>query len=186
MDDENVMIGDYIGTIEEFLPGDGTYSEDGKIFAANLGKKVIDHQRHLATVEGKTLPSLKVGQTVFGEVSTLKKNIIVVMVSKIQGQKGVLNDKTMIYVSNISENYVEKPEEMFGIGDIVKAKVIKMEPGMIDLTTKGGMGVVKAFCRRDRGELVPSTKFKGKMECSVCGQVEVRKISEDYGNVKLE
>ncbi|MCX6695725.1 MAG: exosome complex RNA-binding protein Csl4 [Candidatus Altiarchaeota archaeon] len=186
MDKDKVMIGDYIGTIEEFLPGDGTYSEDGKIFAANIGTKVVDSQKHVAMVEGKTLPSLKVGQIVFGEVATLKKNVINVMVSKIQGQKGVLNEKTMIYVSNISENYVERPEDMFGIGDVVKAKVIKIEPGMIDISTKGGMGVVKAFCRRCRSELLPSAKFNGKMECPMCGQIEVRKVSDDYGNVKLQ
>lgn len=186
MDDDKVMIGDYIGTIEEFLPGDGTYSEDGKIFAANIGKRVVDPQKHLALVEGKTLPSLKVGQTVFGEVTTMKKNIVVVMVSKINGQKGILSEKTMIYVSNISESYVEKPEDYFAIGDIVKAKVIKIEPGMIDISTKGGLGVVKGFCRRCRGELIPSNKFKGKMECPVCGQLEIRKVSEDYGNVKLD
>jgi exosome complex RNA-binding protein Csl4 len=28
MENKNVLIGDYLGTIEEFVPGDGTYAEE--------------------------------------------------------------------------------------------------------------------------------------------------------------
>jgi exosome complex component CSL4 len=185
MGKENTLIGDYLGTIEEFAPGEGTYSDDGKIYASNIGKAVLDPKDHTARVDGKFPPELKVGQVVFGDVLNIKKNIIMVIVRKIQGVRGAVDIKTGLYVSNISNSYVEKPDDMFGIGDIVKGKVIKIEPGMIDISTKGDLGVVKAFCKRCRYPLEESEKFEGKLVCPSCGHREQRKLSKDYGNVAV-
>ncbi|MFH1404268.1 MAG: exosome complex RNA-binding protein Csl4 [Candidatus Altiarchaeota archaeon] len=183
MSDEIVMVGDYLGTIEEYMPGQGTYAEDGKIYASRVGQKVLDPERHTASVLGRKPPVINVGQTVFGEVMSVRKSNVTVLVSKIRGEKGVIDDKAMIYVSNISDKYVEKPEDFFKIGDIVEAKVIKMDSDVIDLSTKGDMGVVKAFCSKCRTPLSISTKYQGKMECPVCGSVELRKTAKDYENV---
>jgi exosome complex component CSL4 len=46
MENKNVLIGDYLGTIEEFVPGDGTYAEEGKIYASTIGPVVIDRENH--------------------------------------------------------------------------------------------------------------------------------------------
>jgi exosome complex component CSL4 len=181
--DDKVMIGEYLGTIEEFTPGEGTYAEDGKIYAAKLGFKAVDAARHVAEVKGKNLPNLAVNQTVFGEVMAFKTSMVTVMVSKIQGQKGVVDEKTAIYVSNIADSYVEKTDDYFAIGDIVKAKVIRMESGLIDISTKGDFGVVKAFCRSCRHPLERSQKQKDKLECPFCARIEKRKIAADYGKV---
>ncbi len=185
MKDDLVMIGDYLGTIEEYMPGEGTYAEEGKIYASKIGKKVLDAKKHMAIVEGKKIPEIKVGQTVFGEVQSVRKSVVNIIVSMIAGEKGDIDEKTMIYVSNISDKYVSSPEDFFRIGDIVKATVIKVDPGMIDLSTKGPMGVVKAFCTRCRLPLELSSKYKDKMECSSCGHVEVRKIADDYGKTNI-
>jgi exosome complex component CSL4 len=181
--DEKVMVGEYLGTIEEFMPGDGTYAEDGKIYASKVGFKAIDSGKHLAEVQGKGIPNIAVGQVVFGEVMALRTSMVTVIVCKIQGQKGVIDEKTTIYVSNISDKYVDKPEDLFAIGDIVKARVIRMEPGLIDISTKGDFGVVKAFCTRCRHPLAISKEHKDKLECQFCGNLERRKTAADYGNV---
>ena len=181
--DDKVMIGDYLGTIEEFTPGEGTYAEDGKIYASKIGLKAVDTGKHLAEVKGKDLPSLSIGQVVFGEVMSLKTSIVIVIAGKIQGQKGLIDERTTIYVSNIADSYVEKPEDVFAIGDIVKAKVIRMEQGIVDISTKGEFGVVKAFCRRCRKALVKSPKDQDKLKCPSCNHLEKRKIAVDYGKV---
>jgi exosome complex component CSL4 len=185
MDDtkDKVMIGEYLGTIEEFMPGKGTYAEDGKIYAAKIGHRHVDTSKHVAEVIGKEIPTLEVGQTVFGEVGGFRTNMAQVDIGKIQGQKAHISEKAMVYISNVADSYVEKVEEMFGIGDLLKAKIIRMENNTIDLSTKGDMGVVKAFCRNCRHELALSEKNKDKLECSSCGRIEKRKISPDYGNV---
>jgi exosome complex component CSL4 len=182
--EEKVMIGDYLGTIEEFMPGKGTYAEDGKIYAAKMGIKAVDPAKHTAEVKGNELPEMAVGQVVFGEVVTFKTSMVTVVAGKIQGQKGMIDERTTIYVSNIADSYVEKPDEFFGIGDIVKAKVIRMDPGVTDISTKGEFGVVKAFCKNCRHELVLSQKHKDRLECPACSRVEKRKIASDYGDVR--
>ncbi|MBD3389318.1 MAG: RNA-binding protein [Candidatus Altiarchaeales archaeon] len=181
--DDKVMVGDYLGTIEEFTPGEGTYAEEGKIYAAKVGFKAIDSKRHVAEVKGKGLPALAVGQTVFGQVMGFRTSMVTVIVSKIAGQKGNIDERTAIYVSNIDDSYVEKPEDLFGIGDIVKATVVKMDGNVIDISTKGDYGVVKAFCKRCRKEMEKSDKGKDKLKCPSCGHIEKRKIAKDYGKV---
>ncbi len=185
MGNETTIIGDYLGTIEEFVPGEGTYSDDGKIYASNIGRAILDPENHTARVDGKFPSELKIGQVVFGDILNIRKNIVTIIARKIQGVKGKIDVRTGIYVSNISDGYVERPEDMFGIGDIVKGKVIKIESGMIDLSTKGEFGVVKAFCKRCRYPLVESEKFEGKLVCPSCGHREQRKIAKDYGNVAV-
>jgi len=182
MDNDIKLIGDFLGTIEEFVPGKGTYTEDGKIYASIMGKAVIDRENHAVRIEGRMPPELKLNQIVFGDVLSVSKNVVTVIVKRIKGFKGEIDIKTGIYVSNIADEYVEKPESMFGIGDIVKAKVIKIQPGMIDISTKGDLGVVKAFCKRCRHQLEKSGE-KNRMVCSNCEQKDTRKVSRDYGMV---
>lgn len=180
---ENKMIGSYLGTIEEFLPGDGTYAEDGKIYASNIGKVILNRENHIAKVDGKFPPRLKNDQIVFGEVLNIKKNSVTVIVRKLKGFKGEIDVRTELFVSNISDEYIEKPEDVFAIGDIVKAKVIKIMIGMVDISTKGNLGVVKAFCKRCRSSLLKSSESPILLFCPSCGNKEKRKIAPDYGNV---
>ncbi len=45
MENKRILIGDYLGTIEEFVPGKGTYAEDGKIYASNIGRDIMNTPR---------------------------------------------------------------------------------------------------------------------------------------------
>jgi exosome complex component CSL4 len=127
---------------------------------------------------------VEIGQVVFGEVLDLKKNAVVVIARKLKGHGGEIDMKVGLFVSNISETYIERPEDAFGIGDIVKGVVIKMEGSLIDISTRSpDMGVVKAFCRRCRCPLEKSDKGPGLMSCPCCGNKEKRKVADDYGNV---
>jgi exosome complex component CSL4 len=186
MDGNVRMIGDYLGTIEEFVPGEGTYTEDGKIYAAVIGESSVDKDRHSVSVSVKPLGEPRVGQVVYAEVVGFRKNVVSVSVSRIEGYGMNVNFRADIYVSNISDKYVEKPESLFGIGDIVKARIIKMEAdGTIDLSTKEEFGVVKAFCKVCRRELFKAGKYPDSFECESCGNQDKRKIAKDYGNVVL-
>jgi exosome complex component CSL4 len=184
MENETKLIGDYLGTIEEFVPGVGTYAEEGKIYAANIGRVEIDRENHVVKVMGKMLPVLERGMVVFGEVLDIKKNAVVIIARKIQGQRGDVDIKVGLFVSNISDGYVERPDDLFAIGDIVKGVVIKMEGSLIDISTRGPYGVVKAFCRRCRCPMEKSDKVPADvLVCPCCADKEKRKIADDYGNV---
>jgi len=178
---DKTQIGEYLGTTEEYIPGEGTYAEEGKIYSAVIGEKAVDARNHKVAIKGKPMPEIKPGQIVFGEVQGIRKNMVTVIVSRIEGLKENIEVKTGLYVSNISDKYVEKVEDMFGIGDLVKAKIIKVDQDLIDIETKGDYGVVKAFCKQCRTPL--ERKGDVEMECPACKQKEKRKIASDYGNV---
>lgn len=173
------FLGDYIGTIEEFLPGNGTYVENGKIYASNIGKVEVDDIERKISI-GKS-HKISVGQIVFCEVLDIRKNMATVLISKILGSKNEVAAKANIFISNISDKYIDRVEDAFGIGDIIEAKVIKVENNLIDLSTEGNFGVVKAFCNRCRHTLV---KKGNKLFCENCGKDKIRKTAYNYGFVK--
>jgi len=172
------FIGDYIGTIEEFIPGNGTYVENGKIYASMIGKPEIDDQKKITI--GKT-SKIKVGQIVFCEVVDIYKNMFVVTINKIKGCKNEIPYRAAIFVSNISDRYVERLEDAFCIGDIVEAEIIKIENNLIDLSTRGRYGVVKAFCDKCRHSLI---KKRDKLFCENCEKEKTRKVAYNYGFVE--
>ncbi|OYT27208.1 MAG: hypothetical protein B6U97_02145 [Candidatus Altiarchaeales archaeon ex4484_96] len=184
MEKDKVLIGEYIGTIEEFVPGKGTFAEDGKIYSAIIGEVELDKANQTVRVKGKTIPELEVGQVVFGEIVNIRRNNITVIVKRIRGFDLEMDEKTSLYVSNIADKYVEKAEDLFGIGDIIEGEIIRIHGGMVSLTTKGGYGVVLAFCKRCRHRLEKTDKYKDKLICPNCAHEEKRKIAADYGNVK--
>lgn len=182
--DEKVMIGDYIGTIEEFMPGSGTFEEEGKVYAAKVGVKSVDVKKHVAEVKGKDIPSLDIDQTVFGEVVMMKQSQAIVNVTKIKGYDTPVDYRTMIYIKNIDDKFVKNITDMFAVGDIVKAKVLRIEGDNIDLTTKEPeLGVVKAFGKETRLPLELSEKQKDRLQDPKTKRLETRKISSEYGRV---
>ncbi|VVB54933.1 Exosome complex component Csl4 [uncultured archaeon] len=184
MSNEVTLCGDYLGTIEEYVPGKGTYVEDGKIYAAIIGKPNLDKEKHIASVEGKQPADLKIGDVIYGEVVAMRKNIVTVIAYLIQGNKTKVDIKTGLFVSNIADKYIERPEDMFSLGDLVKGKVVKIEPGLIDISTKGGLGVVRAYCNRCRHILPKGNPGPTTIECTRCGLRQTRHVAEDYGRVE--
>ncbi len=184
MDKGRVLIGDYLGTIEEFVPGKGTFAEDGRIYAAIMGEAELDKVNHTAEVRGKSILELEVGQVIFGEIVNIRRNNITVIAKKIRGYEAEIDEKTSLYVSNIADKYVEKAEDFFGVGDIVEGEIIRIHGGMVSLSTRGNYGVVLAFCKRCRHRLERTHKYKDKLVCPNCAHEEQRKIAGDYGKVE--
>ena len=183
MDSEIKHIGDYLGTIEEFVPGEGTYADEGKIYASTIGKMVLDTDKHLVKINGKFPLEPRVGQVVYGDVLSIRKNMVTIIIRKIQNAECDVDIKCGLYISNIADTYIEKPDDAFGIGDIVKGEIIKIEGSLVDISTKGEFGAVKAFCKRCRHQLVKSDK-SDMLDCKNCGSRENRKIAIDYGDVR--
>ena len=44
-DGDIVLPGDYLGVIEEFLPGEGIIEEDGELYAARAGRVRINSEK---------------------------------------------------------------------------------------------------------------------------------------------
>jgi len=179
-----VFIGEYIGTIEEFLPRDGTYTENGKIYASIIGNLIQNNERRI--VLNTKLPKQVVGSIVLAEITDVKKNSASATIRKILGYKQNMSISAGIFVSQISDAYVDQVSNSFGAGDIIKAKIVRNEKNLIDLSTKGNLGVVKAFCKTCRHKLILNKEKIGSrtLICPECKKEENRKIADDYGAVK--
>ena len=183
MEEEKIVIpGDMVGTSEEYLPGRGTYEEDGNIYASTTGKVGIDKKEHAVYVEPvtKTPPTPREGDIVVGRVVDIKGSVALVELSRIKGaldREIAGNTSAAIHISNVKDSYVQDLAQEFGYQDIVKAKVIDTKNMRLSTVDKN-LGVITSLCSRCKSPL----KYEnGKLKCPQCERRETRKLSSDYG-----
>lgn len=176
-----VIPGESLGVIEEFTPGQGTYVEQGKIYAKISGRTLLDLQNKAVSiyplVRGARVP--RVGSTVTGQVSTLQNKAAVIRISKIgkENLSGVFSG--LLYISDVSTSYVDSIQDACKPGDIIRAKVISEKNRTYHLSTaERDLGVLYAFCSRC-GHMLQQKRYD--MHCSNCGKIEKRRVAVDYG-----
>jgi len=180
---ELVYPGSFLACEEEFMAGKNTYEEDGNVYSSTIGKATLDSGSHEANVDNasKEAKILQSGSIVIGVVSSVKKNAVLIELveAKHNGEKRIVhNSNAALPVFNISNGFVKSVQEMFRIGDIIKARVFQVTPYGIDLETKSPeLGVIKAYGIKSRKPLV---LIDGKLRDPVSGDNESRKISTEY------
>lgn len=176
-----VTPGDLVGVSEEYIAGDGTYVDRGDIYSLLVGIADINEEKNLVQViPYKDIPIPGNGDIVIGRVTDLKEYIALVDVLRVKGKEDREIAKTCqgaIHISNIKEEYVYGLEHEFGYQDIIKAKVIDSESMRLS-TSDDDLGVVKAACSKCRFAL---ERKNHALTCPNCGNIEIRKISSDYG-----
>ncbi len=181
-----VFPGDEVGMAEEWLSGEGTYEDEGKIHAAHFGIVKYDEDDLEAKVEAiNSIVEVKEGDIVYGVVEARKNSMVVISIEMVEGSsRGVKEDvEASLHISKVSDDYTEELEEEYLVGDIVRAKVVQVEPTLRLSTIGGEYGVVKGYCSRCRKDM----KYKkNKLYCPRCDIYEDRKISKVYGKIKLK
>jgi exosome complex component CSL4 len=178
-----VYPGDHVGVAEEFVPGKGTYEENGQVYAATVGHLTLDTNDFVARVESLVAaPAIvKPGDTIIGVVGMTRSSMAVVEVVAIADlpKRQVGGDRNgTLHVSKASDQYVENMEGAFRVRDIVRAKVLETDPA-IQLTTKGPrLGVLKSYCPRCGTTM--TRKGKGVV-CPECDWKDTKKLAEDFG-----
>ncbi len=83
--------------------------------------------------------------------------------------------EAVLPVSGIRPGYVEQIRDEVRVGDILKAKVSKIDKQQnIDVNImEQGYGVIKAFCSRCRSNMIINDN---KVNCSRCNRIESRKL----------
>ena len=77
MDKKFVVPGDFIGTEEEYLSGEGTFSDREKIYASITGE-ASESARKLAVMQHKPLRALAIGTVIIGAVENISEPIALV------------------------------------------------------------------------------------------------------------
>ena len=89
-----------------------------------------------------------------------------------------IETSAVLPVQNMDTSYVRDARDMVRAGDIVRARICKIEKNDVDLAiVEPDLGVIKAFCTNCRHEMALK---KGSLICTDCGKKETRKISEEY------
>jgi exosome complex component CSL4 len=184
-EEQIVMPGDKLGIIEQYLPGEGTYDDNGEIKSSVLGNVKINQKMKVISVESDAKPALlKVGDVVYGQITDIKPQRANVKIDCIKDNARPLALPYMgaIHISQAKKDYLEKLSDAFRIGDIVQAKVVKLTGDNVDLgTVDDDCGVLKAMCTRCR-DYMHTTKKQNELQCNSCNKKEKRKISKNYVN----
>lgn len=178
-----VVPGDLLATTEEFVPGDGAYEEEGKIYAAITGVVLVDARAKRISVFSRTPgpPTLKRGDVVVGRVEEIRDQSANIFIGVLRGREDrelPLPNLGMVHISQVHTGYVKDFSKQFKPGDIVRARVLNARREPVQLTTAGDeLGVIVATCSRCRALLA---REGTKLRCPECGNVEFRKLAKDY------
>lgn len=178
-----VFPGERLGVIEEFLPGRGTYVEEGNIYSSTLGYLLLDKLRKEAHVQSKvrTPRTPKQGDVVIGQVTSVQDKTMSIKMFQIN-DKAVHNEFVgVMHISNVSRSYVKSLSSVFKFGDIVRARVISTLNKEYHLTTQGNdLGVLLSACSHCGSQLVLRNR---RLRCPSCQKSETSVIASDYGDL---
>jgi exosome complex component CSL4 len=171
-----VSPGEVIGTEEEFVGEDGTFSDNGVIYAAVEGKVVENKERKAVSVAShKSAVPLQVGDLIYGRVKELYDSMAALEIEPLDPNVSVPTINAFIRISEISRGYADKFENYLRTGDIIKARIVEIkELGIYATMKETDLGVVKAFCSKCREEM---DGFGGVFACVKCGNRENRKTA---------
>ncbi|MGC8645402.1 MAG: exosome complex RNA-binding protein Csl4 [Thermoplasmata archaeon] len=177
-----VLPGEYIGTEEEFIPGTGTYEEDGRIFASWVGEVIIGPDYKVRVKGNRNEVTIQPGDEIIGVVTEINEPLVVVSGEYlIKGQKVVeMKTRALVHASRITGQYLDVCSKVIKVRDVVWGKVVSTR-GKIDLTLEPpDYGVVYAYCSRCRK---PLERINNELYCTYCQRGEIRKISRKYGEI---
>ena len=182
--EREVFPGDPLATIEEYLPGKGTYvDEEGLIRAAVQGVAVFDEQQKRVSVRPRRQVKLpQQGSEVVALVDQVRHDVVIV---DIYGVVTTAPRPRWLYelsgpltagipIANVADEFIKDLHDYYRIGDIIVAKVVGTNPYTL-LTKPPQYGTLYGICSRCGGLLVYNSERS--MKCVRCGNVEKRKAS---------
>jgi len=183
-----VFPGEFLCVIEEFIPGDGTYEENGNIYSARAGLVQLDLAERVISVvpyKGNVPPLPKKGDVALGFVYDVKDEVAVIRIYHVESKGRLYSYLTgFLHISQVSVR--KKFRKMFDavrLGDVVRVKVLNSWTPY-QLSMRGSkLGVLFARCTRC---LSPLIKRRDRLFCPECRAYESRKIASDYGGLIFE
>lgn len=176
-----VVPGDRLGVIEEFMPGPGTYEQNGTIYSSATGRALVDVLNKQVSIFPKTrfLAVPKVGSVVIGQVMDVQSKTAVVRIFQVGKHPLSGFFSGILHVSDVSPHYVETMYDTCKPGDLIRAKVVSDKNRTFHLSTREpDLGLIYAFCSRC-GNVLAFQRMR--MRCLKCGKIEKRKVAQDYG-----
>lgn len=177
-----IVPGNYLGVIEEFLPGGGTYIDDGNIYSSTTGHLLVDSEKRKISVYQKTKSPLipKEGAQVIGRITSIHKKTLNVKIFQIRDKLLSNTFDGIMHITDVSKGYVKTMLDAFQLGDIIRAKVISTKNREFHLSTQeNGLGVISSKCSFCGHTILLS---QTRLKCPHCNKTKWRKRASDYGN----
>ncbi|MHA1213922.1 MAG: exosome complex RNA-binding protein Csl4 [Candidatus Hodarchaeales archaeon] len=177
---ELVVPGEKIAVIEEFLPDETCFEEDGEIFSQVLGYVVTDRKKHKISIKPiEQHFKLSKGDFAFGRVEFVKKQIASLSLYYLNDKSISLPISAILHVSEASRHFVKNMYEVARPGDWLKVKIIRCTSPVYVSLVGNDLGVMIAYCNRCGQEL--ELKRRNLLSCPNCGLIQPRITSRYYG-----
>jgi len=177
---DHVLPGDKIAVIEEFLPDETCYEQNGSIYSKVLGRVVVDPKKHkISVIPQKQFLEIKNGDIGIGRVEFVKKQMASVNIHKIDKKSVGIPTNAILHISEVSRRFVRNMYEVTRPGDWIKFRVIRTSKAIYISLIGEDLGVVESYCIDCGQEL----KFKRRniLECTNCGHIQPRITSKHFG-----
>lgn len=184
--DKFVFPGTRLAVTEEFIGGEGTYTEGEYVYAAVSGIVIVNIEKHEITVLSKAKAAVipKEGDIIIGGVVNASRQMITVSIVYVNNREIYPTYTMVMHVSQLSKKYLETVDEAVCLADIIRAKVIDAKTIPLQGSLIGSqLGVISAYCTRC-GEKLDKIG-RNKLKCKECSNIEYRRTAIDYGSGKL-
>jgi exosome complex RNA-binding protein Csl4 len=127
----------------------------------------------------KTKKKISKGDIIYGRVFALKDKMAIVSIDHTEDNVVISpNDTGVLFIKDISKDYIKDIKECYRLGDIIKAKVIEVTDYEYKLSTKDdNLGVIRGFCRKCNKEL-SHTNSQNKVICTNCNTIQTKKFAK--------
>jgi exosome complex component CSL4 len=158
--------GETLAFIEE-TAGDANTIEDGDaVCAVTMG--VVEkngEKRSVGVRNARVAHYVREGDPVYGIIDTIYDQMALVRFQLVNPRVGASRTFCYIRISELSRGYARDFRDYLRVGDVIKARVkLVKETGIYLTIVDEELGVIKAFCSRDRSELSPDGV------CPKCGR----------------
>ncbi len=160
-----LLPGDKISSIEEYIAGEGTFEENGNIYAGLGGLLKINYKERKVDVQNfkKNRYELKKGYKVIGIIKNIIRNIAEVEIIYIEETNSQV--KLTAYLPLTTRK--NQVNSALKIGDYIRAKVVSVS-GFPVLTIKGKeTGIIYSECNRCGKEMYLANDGKSLI-CKEC------------------
>jgi len=177
-----VVPGEYLADAEEAMPGENAYSDKDEIYSASFGEvreqnRVVD----VAWEKSRHIEAIKPGMDLLCVVSRMSATKAFLDCTPTTGAMETgssMKVSAVLPVQNVKRGYVRDLRDEVRAGDILKARISKIERDGVDVSISDDQyGVLRAYCIDCRKDMVLKT---GALICSNCGRRGNRKLSSEY------
>ena len=184
-----VLPGDKLAISEEFLPGIHAYDDAGIIKSLVVGTIERNMRDMEVSVRPAAEPELvRVGDYILGQVEAAQTSSAFVKIQFLNGKPSHKDFSGSLSLKSASAGRGgprggPRPGPPVKLGDIVRCKVFSLVNGIFHVTLdESHLGVVFARCG-NCGK--PMTRGGTRAKCDECGNVEQRKLAEDFGELPI-